>query len=258
MRKRWIAQGMILPAVLFWVSAASAQYVKGTREASKAFFRGDEEVDFVVRLDNPGAAAKSITVVEALPEGWTVVSTGQGGTAQTGGSFTPGLDQGLFSVFNAARTRKISTMNHPQISRTRLSLRGTMVPRGDDEFETGAPEPWGDGPASYPHPTVSDRRGVYRAGGGCLYGVRSAVRRVLRGGVETSGFRLGKPTGIPAGVPGSNGLTDDQSHPPNLQAGDWIISLSATMAMAADATMAFKVSPHDVPKTATRTAFRKP
>ena len=63
MRKRWIAQGMILPAVLFWVSAASAQYVKGTREASKAFFRGDEEVDFVVRLDNPGAAAKSITVV---------------------------------------------------------------------------------------------------------------------------------------------------------------------------------------------------
>ncbi len=232
MRKRWIAQGMILPAVLFWVSAASAQYVKGTREASKAFFRGDEEVDFVVRLDNPGAAAKSITVVEALPEGWTVVSTGQGGTAQTGGSFTPGLDQGLFSVFNAAPHEE--DFNHVNQFWSNFQNGGypyagkSTVPRGDDEFETGAPEPLGVmdlqlHPPSNPHLTVAaftaPVAGVYTVSG-------LAVRRVFYEGESVTYLVFDSGKNQLASLQAFQDqmwVTDDQSYPAgNLQAGDRI------------------------------------
>nr|HQH71052.1 hypothetical protein [bacterium] len=232
MRKRWIAQGMILPAVLFWVSAASAQYVKGTREASKAFFRGDEEVDFVVRLDNPGAAAKSITVVEALPEGWTVVSTGQGGTAQTGGSFTPGLDQGLFSVFNAAPHEE--DFNHVNQFWSNFQNGGypyagkSTVPRGDDEFETGAPEPLGVmdlqlHPPSNPHLTVAaftaPVAGVYTVSG-------LAVRRVFYEGESVTYLVFDSGKNQLASLQAFQDqmwVADDQSYPAgNLQAGDRI------------------------------------
>ncbi|MFB3785059.1 MAG: hypothetical protein ACE15F_01680 [bacterium] len=232
MKNQRIAQGMILLFALLWVGAASAQYVKGTREASKQFFRADEEMEFVLRLDNPGNSPKSVTVVEALPEGWTVVSTGQGGTAQTGGVFNPGLDQGLFSVFNAAPHEE--DFNHVSQFWSNYLDGGypyagkSTVPRGDDEFETGAPEPLGVmdlqlHPPSNPHLTVA----AFTAPVAGAYTISNlAVRRVYYSGESVTYMVFDSGKNLLASLQAFQDqmwITDDLSYPDgNLPAGDRI------------------------------------
>lgn len=137
--------GLLVGFSFLYVNASFSQSVIGTRESSTPFFHGGDEVTITLRLQNPGTQAKTVTVEEAVPEGWTVVRADQNGQVTAGGgSIQEGKDEALLNEYSEAphfedfnKVEKYWNMEaYPYAGKS-------TVNRGDDTNEADAPQPLG-------------------------------------------------------------------------------------------------------------------
>ena len=146
MRRR-IWQGVLIGLLGFAAAPVFAQYVTGTRETPKPFFRGGETIDFSITLSNTGTENKTVQVVEAVPEGWTVLKVSGDGKVDKGGVVQSAIDQNFFTVFNPNPHEE--DFNHVQEFWSNQVGGGypyagqSIVARGEDTNESGAPQPAG-------------------------------------------------------------------------------------------------------------------
>lgn len=122
-----------------------AQYVTGSREMAKPFFRAGEEIEVTLKLNNAGTDPQAIAVVEAIPEGWTVLKVSSDGQTSPAGTVQSAIDENYFTIFNP--DPHVEGFNNVQTFWSNQEGGGypyagkSTVSRGNDANEFDMPQP---------------------------------------------------------------------------------------------------------------------
>ena len=145
--KFFFRNGILAALCLLAAASSFGQSISGTREANQTFYRSGDEIDFTITLANSSNEVKPVKVIEAVPEGWTVLSSSNNGTTTTGGVIAYPSNQNFFQQFTTAA--HVDGFNNVKEFWSNTPDGGypyagkSTVPRGDDTNEADTPEPLG-------------------------------------------------------------------------------------------------------------------